>query len=82
VDGTFPIDDFNEEFKTELEHEDYHTLAGFVFGLLGRAAEEGDEVLSNGLRFTVLEVGGTRIQRLEVEFLPAPVGADDAPEAA
>ncbi len=82
VDGTFPIDDFNEEFETELEHEDYHTLAGFVFGLLGRAAEEGDEVLSNGLRFTVLEVGGTRIQRLEVEFLPSPVGADDAPEAA
>ena len=28
IDGTFPIDDFNEEFGTTLEHEDYHTVAG------------------------------------------------------
>ncbi|MFV1304175.1 transporter associated domain-containing protein, partial [Klebsiella pneumoniae] len=37
VDGTFPIDDFNEQFAKDLPHEDYHTLAGFVFGELGRA---------------------------------------------
>jgi CBS domain containing-hemolysin-like protein len=70
IDGTFPIDDFNEEFKTALEHDDYHTVAGFVFDLLGRAAEPGDEIRSNGLCFTVLEVEGSRIQRLQVEFLP------------
>ena len=28
IDGTFPIDDFNEQFGTELEVEDYHTMAG------------------------------------------------------
>ena len=28
VDGTFPIDDFNEQFGQELPQEDYHTLAG------------------------------------------------------
>lgn len=70
IDGTFPIDDFNEEFGTELVHEDYHTVAGYVFGLLGRAPEEGDEVVTDGLRFTVVEVEGSRIQRLEVEFVP------------
>ena len=70
IDGTFPIDDFNEEFGTELEHEDYHTVAGYVFDLIGRAAEPGDEVRTDGLRFTVLDVEGSRIQRLEVEFLP------------
>ena len=32
IDGTFPIDDFNEQFGTELEVEDYHTMAGYVFG--------------------------------------------------
>jgi len=30
----------------------------------------------------VLETSGSRIQRLEVEFLPAAAGADDTPEAA
>ena len=38
IDGTFPIDDFNEQFGRNLPQEDYHTVAGFVFGLLGRAA--------------------------------------------
>jgi putative hemolysin len=70
VDGTFPIDDFNEQFEQELPQEDYHTVAGFVFGQLGRAAEAGDEVLHDGLRFHVLEVDGPRIERLEIEFLP------------
>jgi putative hemolysin len=70
VDGTFPIDDFNEQFDQELPQEDYHTVAGFVFGQLGRAAEAGDEVLFDGLRFSVLEVDGPRIEKLEIEFLP------------
>ena len=70
VDGTFPIDDFNERFAKELPQEDYHTLAGFVFGQLGRAAETGDEVVHDGIRFRVVDVDGPRIERLDVEFLP------------
>ena len=70
IDGTFPIDDFNETFRTSLEHADYHTVAGYVFDLLGRAPEPGDEVRTDGLCFRVLEVEGTRIQRLEIEFAP------------
>ena len=41
IDGTFPIDDFNERFHCGLPQEDYHTIAGFVFGELGRAAGAG-----------------------------------------
>ena len=70
VDGTFPIDDFNERFEVEMPDDDYHTLAGFVFGLLGRAPETGDQVGWNGLRFAVIEVEGTRIEKLKVEFVP------------
>jgi putative hemolysin len=68
IDGTFPIDDFNEQFHTELEAEDYHTMAGYVFGQLGRAPEVGDEVTLDGIALRVVEVEGSRIQRLEVEF--------------
>ena len=79
VHGTFPIDDFNEQFDVEMPQDDYHTLGGFVFGELGRAPEQGAEVVWNGLQFRVVEVDGARIERLEVEFLedgerePAPV---------
>ena len=72
VDGTFPIDDFNEQFKRSLPIEDYHTIGGFVFGMLGRAPEPGDEVAHDGCRFKVLEVEGSRIERLEIELTPEP----------
>jgi putative hemolysin len=68
VDGTFPIDDFNEEFGSALPDEDYHTVAGYVFGRLGRAPEEGDELEDEQLVFRVIDVEGARIGRLEVEF--------------
>jgi len=68
IDGTFPIDDFNEQFGCDLPEEDYHTVAGFVFGQLGRAAEPGDEVDHNGIAFHVHEVEGSRINRLTVRF--------------
>ena len=69
VNGTFPIDDFNEQFGQEMPQDDYHTLAGFVFGELGRAPEQGDELEWDGLRFEVVDVDGARIERLNVEFL-------------
>ena len=74
IDGTYTIDDFNEEFGTSLDQDGFHTMAGLVFGALGRAPEVGDSVLTNELRLTVLEVEGSRIMRIEVEF-----GASEAP---
>jgi putative hemolysin len=70
IGGTFPIDEFNARFDCDLPHEDYHTLAGFVFGQLGRGAEPGDEVTHDGLRFQVDSVEGQRIDRLMVTFQP------------
>jgi magnesium and cobalt exporter, CNNM family len=70
IDGTFTIDDFNEEFHVSLPEEDYNTVGGFVFGELGHAPHEGDVVEHDGLRFTVFETEGNRIERLEVEFTP------------
>jgi magnesium and cobalt exporter, CNNM family len=69
LDGRFPIDEFNERFGTDLPEEDFHTVAGFVFGQLGRAPEPGDDVAYNGVRFDVLEVEGNRIERLAVTFV-------------
>jgi putative hemolysin len=68
IDGTFPIDDFNERFNVELPVEDYHTIGGFVFGQLGRAPEPGDDVSYDGMRFDVLDVEGSRINRIAVTF--------------
>jgi putative hemolysin len=74
IEGTYSIDDFNEEFDTGLEQEDFNTMAGLVFGELGRAPEVGDTVRTDGLCLKVLEIDGSRIMKIEVEF-----GVDDAP---
>jgi putative hemolysin len=68
IDGTFPIDDFNEQFNTQIPIEDYHSIGGFVFGLLGRAPEPGDSIDYDGLRFDVEEVEGSRIHKIAVTF--------------
>ena len=79
ISGTFTIDDFNEQFGTDFEQDDFHTMGGLVFGALGRAPEEGDAVIVDDLRLTVLEVEGNRILRLEIEF---GVEEQPTPEAA
>jgi putative hemolysin len=81
VHGTFPVDDFNERFDTSLPVEDYHTLAGFVFGLLGRAPEQGDEISHDGLVFRVDEIDGSRIDRLTVTFSTPPDESAHASES-
>jgi CBS domain containing-hemolysin-like protein len=68
IDGTFNIDDFNNQFSVELPAEDYHTVGGFVFGALGRPAEPGDEVTHDGMVFRVDSIEGQRIERLTVTF--------------
>jgi putative hemolysin len=82
IHGTFTIDDFNEQFGSGLPQEDYHTVAGFVFGELGRAPQPGDVVEHDGLRFEVVEVDGQRIERLEVEFVERELEDEEAPEEA
>jgi putative hemolysin len=70
IDGSYTIDDFNEAFGTELDQDGYHTMAGLVFGALGRAPEVGDAIAVDGLGLTVIEIEGSRILRIEVEFDP------------
>jgi putative hemolysin len=81
IDGTMTIDDFKDQFAVELPEVDYHTVAGFVFGALGRAPELGDEVMHDGISFRVDALAGQRIDRLTVTFgwrTQSGAPADDA----
>ena len=82
IEGTYTIDDFNEEFETELEQEDYNTMAGLVFGELGRAPEVGDEVRSGRAPAQRARDRGSRIMKLEVEFGARRRAPTDEPAAA
>lgn len=58
------IEDINEKFDLDLSTEDYQTIAGYVFGLLGREPEVGDTVEDGNLEFIVDDVTGHKIERL------------------
>ena len=68
VDARLAIDDLNEMFGTDIENEDFDTVGGLVFSLLGRLATPGDSVKSeeHGLALQVLSVQGRRIRRVRI----------------
>jgi CBS domain containing-hemolysin-like protein len=71
IGGSFPIDEFNERFGTDLPGDDYHTVGGFVFGELGRAPKVGDTVSYDGARFEVSSTDGPRILEVDVTLVTA-----------
>ena len=48
----------------DVESEDFNTIGGYVFGLLGRTPVLDDEVTFQGLQARVVELDGRRIARL------------------
>ncbi len=64
VSSQINIEDINEKFDLDIPNEDFQTLGGYVFGLLGREPEIGDKVEDRNLTFEVIELDGIRISRL------------------
>jgi len=71
VPGEANIREINDELDLTIPDEDYTTVGGFVFGLLGRLPVVGDRVTGGGAQFTVREMDGRRIKLLSVEVKPA-----------
>lgn len=58
------IYDLNERFNLDLPTEDFQTIGGYVFGLVGREPEVGDEVEANGIDMKVESMDGHKIVRV------------------
>jgi putative hemolysin len=71
VDGNIPIECFREAMKLDhkLPGEDmqaYRTLAGFAMLCLGRVPQVGDQFVSDGLRFEIVDMDQNRVDKLIV----------------
>ena len=64
VSSQMDIEDINERFDLDIPNEDFQTLGGYVFGLIGREPEVGDKVEDRNLTFEVIELDGIRISRV------------------
>ena len=72
VDAKMPIDEVNELLEVELPHEEWNTVGGLVFGLLGRVPLEGESVTFDGLEFQTERITGRRIQKVIIRKSKEP----------
>lgn len=68
-DGRVLLDEVVEMLDIPLEEHEEDTVGGYIFGLLGRRPEVGDQVKIGDYQFTVLQVNGFRIVRVKAVLL-------------
>jgi CBS domain containing-hemolysin-like protein len=67
IEGAMNIREANELYTLTIPEEDYTTVGGYVFGVLGRLPVVGDRVTGGGATFVVRGMDGRRIETLAVE---------------
>ncbi len=60
------IEDINEQYDLDIPSEDFQTIGGYVFGLLGREPELNDVIEDKNITYTILEIDGRRISRIKM----------------
>jgi CBS domain containing-hemolysin-like protein len=64
VNGRISIDEVNELLDAQLPHEEWDTVAGLMYGLLGAVPTQGERVSFDNLTFTAEKVQGRRIAKV------------------
>ncbi len=68
-DAMISIDDINELLSTDLPANEWDTLGGLMYNLLGRVPKQGEAVEHAGFRLTAEKVVGRRISKVMLEVL-------------
>ncbi len=76
IDGRISIEEVNERFELDLQHEDFDTIGGYILGSLGRPPETGDTVEVQDVSLTVKAVDGARVSMLTLHH----AGNEPTPE--
>jgi len=67
VDASNGVAEINEKLNLDIPEGDYQTLAGFVLDRLGYIPEKGEILEHGGLKLTVQQMDGVRIDQVEIE---------------
>ncbi len=80
VKGSTEIRKVELQFGTELEADDFTTVAGLVINELGHLPTRGERLEFKGLEFEVLEADNRRVNLVRLRPLISPA-ADESREA-
>jgi CBS domain containing-hemolysin-like protein len=70
VSGKFPVEKLEEMFQVEVPEEDFETISGLIFSILGRIPMTGEVVKYKNLNLEILEADKRRIYRVRIRELP------------
>ena len=72
LDGKLDLEEANEKLGLNIEDEEFNTMGGHVFGVLGHAPELGDEVETDDYVLRVEESDRRRINKLRLIMKKKP----------
>jgi len=61
------LEEINELFEINLPEEDFDSLGGYVFSILGRVPIQGDTVKYANLNMTIIKVHNRRVKVIEIK---------------
>ena len=76
VTGKFPIERMEEVFSINVPEEDFETISGLIFSLLGRIPIVGEIVHYKNLNLEIVEADKRRIHRVRIRELPKEENAE------
>ena len=77
VHGRMSIDELSDVLDTEFPADDWDTVGGLIFNMLGHVPTIGEEADVLGYRFRVDRMQGRRIMRVRIAPAPPEESADD-----
>jgi CBS domain containing-hemolysin-like protein len=70
VNGRLSIDEINEALDLQLPQDEWDTVAGLMYGLLGAVPTQGETVTWDGVTLTAEKVQGRRIAKVLISRQP------------
>ena len=81
LDGLLSTDElktlFDRETLPEENKSNYHTLGGLIITCIGKIPRAGDHFQWNDLRFEVVDMDGTRVDKVLVSYIPVEKPQDE-----
>jgi CBS domain containing-hemolysin-like protein len=66
VDGRLEIEELEEHLNLQLPRENFESVGGFIFHLIGRVPREGETILHPGLEIKIEAADERRVKRVRV----------------
>lgn len=80
IDGGVEIRRIELLYDTEVEADDFTTVAGLIINELGHMPVIGETLAFKGLRFEVVDADNKRVNRVRLRKLDEPAGEQNKPE--